>query len=265
MGFPRPKSLSVFSVCALVFCCVAVRAQERTINLDPPGEFDFILDRAGLIAEADQETIRTICGALLQEQAIPIVVVTIESMAQYGPPGIRIETFATLLFDQWGIGYKDVGGQSWNRGILLLVSAQDRKARIELGADWGREFDPTCQKIMDEQIVFHFKQGQYSEGIVAGVVSLDRMARGIALPTRPRPWWHYGLVVGLIGLAIFTVVSLIRRGSSGWAWLFWAAIFGLLGFILYQALTNSGRGSGGFSGGSFGGGFSGGGGATGSW
>ncbi|GMV91258.1 MAG: hypothetical protein AMXMBFR82_10360 [Candidatus Hydrogenedentota bacterium] len=251
-------------ICIAALAISVAHAQERTINLDPPGEFDFILDRAGLISEQDKETVRNTCATLLQEQAIPIVVVTIESMAQYGPPGIRIETFATLLFDQWGIGYKEVGGQSWNRGILLLVSAQDRKARIELGADWGREFDPVCQKIMDEQIIFHFKQGNYSQGIVAGVESLDHMARGIALPTRPRPWWHYAVVAGAIGLAIFTVVSLIRRGASGWAWIFWGAVFALLGFILYQALAGS-RSSGGFSGGSFGGGFSGGGGATGSW
>jgi uncharacterized protein len=91
------------------------------------------------------------------------------------------------------------------------------------------------------------------------------MARGKALPRQPRPWWHYALVVGAIVLAIFTVVSLIRRGSSGWAWLFWAVIFGIIGAILYHALTNRGGRGGGFGGGSFGGGFSGGGGATGSW
>ncbi len=256
-------SKGLLIACIVVLGGATAHAQERTINLEPPGPREFILDRAGLVNDADREQIRTIGDSLLSEKGIPIVVVTIESMAQYGPPGIRIETFATLLFDQWGIGYKEVGGQSWNRGILLLVSAQDHKARIELGADWGHEFDPVCQKIMDEQVVFRFKQGQFSAGILAGVESLDRMARGIPLPTRPRPWWHYALVVGFIGLAIFTIVSLIRRGASGWAWVFWAAIFGILGFILYQALTNSGRG--GFSGGSFGGGFSGGGGATGSW
>ena len=88
-------------------------------------------------------------------------------------------------------------------------------------------------------------------------------ARGLELPKRKRPWWHYALVVGFIGLAIFTVVSMIRRGSSGWAWLFWAAAFSLLAYLLYSFLTRGG--SGGFGGGSFGGGFSGGGGASGSW
>ena len=117
---------------------------------------------------------------------------------------------------------------------------------------------------MDEFIIHHFKKGEFSAGIVAGVEALDKMARKLELPTRPRPWWHYALIVGFIALAIFTVVSMIRRGSSGWAWLFWAAIFALVGYMLYSFLTRGSR-SGGFGGGSFGGGFSGGGGATGSW
>ena len=72
------------------------------------------------------------------------------------------------------------------------------------------------------------------------------------------------------GLGLFTIISLIRRGSSGWAWIFWAAVLGVIGAILYQMANSQSRGGGmggggGFSGGSFGGGFSGGGGASGSW
>jgi uncharacterized protein len=119
---------------------------------------------------------------------------------------------------------------------------------------------------MDEQIIFHFKKEHYSAGIVAGVEALDKMARKLELPVAPRPLWHYAVVAGAIGLAIFTAVSLYRRGSSGWAWLFWGVVFAIVGTILYQMLMNSGRGrGGGFGGGSFGGGSSGGGGASGSW
>ena len=91
------------------------------------------------------------------------------------------------------------------------------------------------------------------------------MARGKSLPSPQKPGWFYPVVFAAIGLAIFTAVSLWRNGASGWAWVLWAAIFGLIGAILYTMCRNSGGGSGGFSGGSYGGGFSGGGGATGSW
>jgi len=255
-----------------MFCCVTIcvlcllaasPASALEISLDPPGDREFVRDLASMLDSDAKDHIRMLCDSLLTDKATPIIVVTIESMAKHGGEGMRIETFATLLFNQWQIGHATLGQQDWNTGILLLVSKDDRKARIELGGGWGRREDALCRQIMDEHIIFHFKQGRFSEGIVAGVEALDKMGRKLELPTRPRPWWHYALVVGFIGLAIFTIVSLVRRGSSGWAWILWGVVFAIVGTILYQMITS--RGSGGFSGGSFGGGSSGGGGATGSW
>ncbi len=251
-------------------CCGAGWAFQ--INLEPPEDGVFILDHGRMISDADGQRINAACGKLLSEKAVPIIVVTINSMAEHGASGTRIETFATVLFDQWGIGHEQINGQSWNRGILLLVSRNDRKARIELGADWAHDFDAVCQRVMNGHLIPRFKRGEYSGGIMAGVEGLDKMARGIKVPSgmlnfgngRPLEWWHFALFFGGIGLAIFTIVSMIRKGASGWAWLFWGAVFAVLGFLLYQMMTNRSRG-GGFGGGSFGGGFSGGGGATGSW
>ncbi|HWB09099.1 MAG TPA: TPM domain-containing protein [Pirellulales bacterium] len=239
------------------------------IKLKRPGERDFVLDLADLISSSDQQRIRGIATKLLNDKATPIIVVTIESMARYGGDGMRIETFSHLLFDQWAIGQAKLNGQLWNTGILLVVSRDDRKARIELGAGWRHEQDSLAQQIMDEQIVPRFRQSDFSGGIVAGVESLDKMARGLELPRPPTPWWQPVLMVAAVGVMIFTVVSLIRRGASGWAWLFWGAVFSIIGYLLYAFLTSSmssrGGNGGGFSGGSFGGGYSGGGGATGSW
>ncbi|MBA2114647.1 TPM domain-containing protein [Bremerella alba] len=266
---PIIRSCRTFALCLLIgvlalsFASTVAAIQ---IDIEKPGDREFIRDTADMISPEGKEQILDICDKLLSEKATPIIVITIDSMANHGGEGLRIETFATLLFDQWGIGQAEINGQEWNTGILLLVSKNDRKARIELGGGWGRREDALCRQIMDEQIIPRFKQGQFSEGIVAGVESLDKMARKLELPTQPRPWWHYAIGVGFVALAIFTGVSLYRRGSSGWAWALWALVFTVLGVILYQLATSRGSGGGGgFSGGSFGGGSSGGGGATGSW
>jgi len=240
------------------------------LELNPPGDREFVRDLAGMLDPSSIEHIRQVSDRLLSERATPIIVITIESMAKYGGEGMRIETFATLLFNQWEIGQATLAGQQWNTGILLLVSRDDRKARIELGGGWGRREDEQCRQIMNNHIIPQFKEGLYSRGIVAGVDALDKMARKLEIPQPAVPWWQYAYIVGFLGLAIFTLISLIRRGSSGWAWLFWGVVFSILGAILYHMLTQSHSGrragsGGGFSGGSFGGGFSGGGGATGSW
>lgn len=239
-------------------------AQGQDITIDRPGDREFVRDLADLITLDDETKIREICDSLLTDQVIPIIVVTVDSMANYGGAGMRIESFAMLLFNQWEIGIENVNDEYWNRGILLLVSRDDRLARIELGDGWGRDADPVAIRIMDEQIIPSFKDGRFSEGIVRGVDALNKMSRGEELPRRPVSRMQYALFAGAIALLIFTVVSLIRRGASGWAWLFWAAVLGLIGFMLLNMLRSRG-GGGGFSGGSFGGGFSGGGGATGSW
>jgi uncharacterized protein len=236
------------------------------IDLERPGDREFVLDTASMISDNDEQRIRQLADQLLTDKASPIIVVTIDSMAQHGGAGLRIETFARLLFDQWQIGPETFDDTEWNYGILLLVSQQDRKSRIELGAGWKREKDSVTRKIMDALVIPRFKAGDFSGGIAAGVEGLDKMARDLKLPTRPRPASHYLIGAVCCGLLVFTIVSLIRRGSSGWAWLMWAAVFGVVGMILYQMANNSsGDGGGGFSGGSFGGGFSGGGGASGSW
>jgi len=257
--------LFLVGVQVALLCAYAAPVSAARFKLDPPGDREFVRDLADMIDAADEQRIRDMCDALLTAKATPIIVVTINSMAEYGQTGMRIETFAKLLFDQWQIGHAKLGDQTWNTGILLLISKSDRKARIELGAGWGLSKNAACDQIMQDYIIARFKQQDFSGGITGGVEALDKMARELELPTIPRPWWHYALVVAFIGLAIFTVVSLIRRGSSGWSWLLWAAVFSLVGYMLYQMLASRSSSGGGFSGGSFGGGFSGGGGSTGSW
>ncbi|BBM84617.1 TPM domain-containing protein [Candidatus Uabimicrobium amorphum] len=245
-----------------------------------PGDREFIFDGADLLSTEQEQRMRQKLDKLLTETAIPIIVVTIKSLQKYNAPyygeyGMR--DYAKKLFNHWGIGYKKVrvqgknGGSkevSWNKGILLLISVQDRQARIELGADYGYTKDEQCRKIMDQHIIFYFRQRQFSKGIEAGVNALEKVARNEKIPNPPVPASHYILIALFVVLGIFTFVSLSRQGASGWAWVFWGAVFSILGAILIGIITSSGRSGGrssGFSGGSFGGGFSGGGGASGSW
>jgi uncharacterized protein len=253
----------VRTLALICMLALAASAAASPIDLRPPGEREFILDRAEMIDATDQARIRERCDRLLTEKATPIIVVTIESMAKYTTDDLSIEEFSGRLFDQWQIGHAQVNGHDWNTGMLLLVSKLDRKARIEFGAGLGHRYDTQAQEIMDSLIIPNFKAGRFSIGIVSGVEGLDQIARGLAVPKPPTPVWMYFAIAGFIGLMIFTVVSLVRRGSSGWAWLFWGAVFAIAGALLYSALTR--RSGGGFRGGSFGGGFSGGGGASGSW
>jgi len=122
----------------------------------------------GTEAEA---SINEISQSLLRQVKIPIFVVTITSLAKHDANSYSIEEFARNLFDHWGIGYKD-----HNYGILLLISKEDREARIELGAEWGRAHDQKMQKIMDKVIIPKFKENDFENGILKGVIALQNFA-----------------------------------------------------------------------------------------
>jgi uncharacterized protein len=221
---------------------------------DKPPQSDFYVDEAGLLDEGARAAINDTALALLQQEQIPLFVVTIRSLSSYEASALGIEGYATQLFDHWGIGSPER-----NYGMLLLVSVGDRRARIELGAGFERNYDRQANDIMQSLIVPAFRRGDYQTGIVDGVRGMDAMSRGLQLPKPTAPWWYLpAMIAGAIFLGLL-IYNLFRTGRSGWAWGLIAAIAVMLFFLLRSAAKSGG------SGGGFGGGFSGGGGATGSW
>lgn len=253
----------------LVILCVLPRsAQAGRLDIERPGQREFVVDYANILDAAAEREIREVAEDLLDQHATPIVVITIESMAKHGGQRMDIETFSRILFDQWGVGHPYINGEQWDTGILLVISKVDRKARIELGAGWAHEKDAEASRIMASRIIPAFKQGDHSRGAVAGVHALDAMARSKPLPVYERFEWRFYLMVAFaILLALLVLKSLITSGRAGWGWKLIVLVFTILGGILMVLAMTRGRDrscSGGRLG-SFGGGRSGGGGATGSW
>lgn len=251
----RYAILGLAIVAVLVVTTVgAVRAQGKVTFPGEPGSQNFYVDEAGLIAQPERQAINEVAGALLSDEQIPVIVVTIPSLAYHNATGYTIERYAFELFNHWGIG-----SQERNYGMLLLVSKGDRRARIELGAAWGHSFNAQAQQVMDTLIIPRFKDGEFSEGTLAGVRGMDAMARGLELPEPERSRVPLIIFFVFLGVLSTVTISLSRSGRSGWGW----AFIVLIGTIIVVLLVAAARSEG--SGGSFGGGSSGGGGASGSW
>ena len=258
-----------------------------------PAAGELIQDYSSLISDDDKKEIREIQRESYTNQDVPIVVVTINSIADFRGARHSIERVARELFDHWEIGKLTNDDKLINRGVLLLVSVGDRKARIELGDDWGRSHDTASERIMQNTIVREFKQGDYSTGILKGVQQLSKLGNGgsgggtgaaiidsLNSPMldgfNPMPRWiGVSLIfvgIGLIGIGIGIgtpdfQTPLIVTGLI-------LILFGLLYFAIIWAMVilfgmksaADGDGGGWSGGGGFSsGGFSGGGGATGSW
>ena len=231
-----------------------------------PAPRDFILDEAKVVKPDQAAEIRILCDEALTKKKAPIVVVTIPSLASYGAAGWPIERYSLNLMSEWGVGWSE-----WNYGMLLLVSTGDRKARIELGGSWERRKDDEAKRVMREQIIPHFKKGDFSKGILEGVrgmqaIALDAVpsrapSRNMPAPTdspraSPIPgqssgggtgmaWGGCGLIVMVVvGLVVVMAVSRLFRRNRVDSW--------------------GNRGPGYYGGGGYGGGYGGGGGGFGS-
>lgn len=148
---------------------------------DKPAFEKFVVDQANFIGTEAEASINEVSQSLLRQVKIPIFVVTITSLAKYDANSYSLEEYARNLFDHWGIGYKE-----HNYGILLLISKEDREARIELGAEWGRAHDQKMQKIMDKVIIPKFKENDFENGILKGVIALQNFAKiKLAYLTKP--------------------------------------------------------------------------------
>ena len=283
------KLLTRISTFVILICLTAnLFGQMKFPKTPEPG--DLVQDYAGIISDEDNKAIREIQFKTFEQFDTPIVVVTISSKAEFKAEGEGIERVAHELFDRWQIGKRIEDGKLINQGILLLVSVGDRKARIELGADWGHRWDDRCDEIMQRSIVKRFKKGDYSGGILEGVKKLAAMAESDPKSSPslslfenmdeplnqvspiPKLWAYLGIGIGILVMLLALAVPewgtpLLITGLAIIALVIFLKVI-LWAIAIFIALLTKGdsSGSGWSGGGGFSsGGFSGGGGATGSW
>ncbi len=212
---------------------------------------DYVNDYAGVLSRPDLESIHKMFKDLEYQTGIEAVVVTINSIGDYHTGDSGIESFATNLFNTWGIGHKKE-----NNGVLILVAVKDRKCRIELGGGYGKIYDSVMKQVIDENMIPYFKTDDYSRGIYEGSrAAIEKVTRKVSWFSFYK--WHILMAV-LIVVCIFAGISCMRSGRTGWGWAFFVAAGTLLFFLV--SMLAKGKSSGGFGGGSsFGGG------ASGSW
>lgn len=128
----------------------------------PEYEELYVNDFAHIIQPEYEARIREMLRELREDHGIEFTVVTISEMSEYGHDG-AIETFATGLFNSWG-----VGDATRNNGVMMLVAHLDRRIRIEVGDGYGLRKNASMKQIIDRAIVPQFKLFKYSEGIEQG-------------------------------------------------------------------------------------------------
>ncbi|MFH1868085.1 MAG: TPM domain-containing protein [Candidatus Omnitrophota bacterium] len=253
----------LFIVSVLFFYQNSIYAQDADI----PAYRGYVNDYANVIDPGAELSITSMARQLEDKTTAQIAVVTLTTTSPSD-----IAQYTTELFEKWGIGQRDK-----DNGVLILMSVNDRKVRIETG--YGLEGalpDAICKQIIEQLMIPEFKKGGLGKGLLVGVIAV---AEFIAKEYNITLTYSEGIQrVPVDRLTLSPRAALLR---SVIYLLFFVLFFGLRsGLLFYFILGPTGRrrggywhgsgfggGSGGFGGGfgGFGGGMSGGGGAGGSW
>ena len=261
------KHISLITILLCLFCGLLSESEAQQF----PKPVGHVNDFAGVISTETEQQLDSVLSNLAAKTGAEVAVVTVNDLG-----GLDETTYAVELMKEWGIGSKEQ-----NDGILILVSVQDRRLRIEVG--YGLEYlitDARAGQIRDNYMVPNLRNNDYDNGIAQGalaVASFIAQDKGVELessipvtrrpPARGRSSRGIAPLVNLI-VIIFIIMLISRRRGRG----------GLLTALLLGSMLGGGRRSyygGGFGGGfggsgfggggfgGFGGGFSGGGGASG--
>jgi uncharacterized protein len=286
---------SILVLAIVITACAGVALSEQVRQLTPVG---FVNDYANVIDAESTRQIQFLCSQVDSRAQAQIAVVTVESLE-----GSTIESFATRLFRQWGIGPK-----SNDRGVLILLATRDHKYRIEVGT--GLQSIVTDRKAASfgREAVPYLKQSQYGSALrvitrrVTDVIAADaQITIGDAPAPTPAPSYSSSsnsgsdnatVIVGVLFVIVIVVVilALVARGAgsgySGYGYGYSSPVYNNVGGYYNHSNTyfingfggsgssdssssSSWGGGGGFGGGgdssSFGGGSSSGGGASGDW
>lgn len=265
----KKKSLIIFFL--VLLCATPVFADALP---EPTRDF-YVYDEAHILSEEAKSKIIATNESLYKQTGAQVVVAVLNRL----PEGEDINSAATDLFEKWKIGSKDK-----DNGILLLISMEDRKFKIEVG--YGLEGaipDMKANQILND-LTPYFKAGDYEEGILnafSRILNLIGEEYGIAIdgtenlpPPEENPTVDdggtdfTGLIVRIILLII--VINFFFGGGGGRRRRYYRGPRS--GPFIFPGGGFGGFGGGSFGGGSFGGGgnfggggSSGGGGASGGW
>lgn len=222
-------------------------------------------DFANLMTRSEQQQLEQKLRNYRDTTTTVIAVATINSLE-----GRNIQQVGTELFNRWNIWEGDK-----NNGVLVLISKQDRRMRIDVG--YGLEGaipDVMAGRIIRDVLTPAFKKGNYYAGLDRATTIIIQLARGEfegQLTDRRSSSKDdtASLIVFLLFLAFVIYAS--SRSGGGKNGGKRHRTFGPGGFIFLGSGFGGGGGSfggggGGFGGFSGGGGFgAGGGGASGGW
>lgn len=233
----------------------AAQAPDPCFPPKPVDENHLVFQFTGFLSPHEVAQLDAKLVHFARETSNRIAIVAVDTLCGYPP-----SEFAFQLGEAWGLGKKGV-----DNGVLILVKPNGPPGtrHVFIAVGYGLEGaipDLTAKRIVEEEIIPRFRQGDYYGGMDQATGVLMGLAKGEidakSYGEEPVPWGAIIMILFFGGLFLLSVVGRARRYARVNGVDLWTAM------ALMNAASSRHSGSwGGFSGG--GGGFSGGGGGFG--
>ena len=126
-----------------------------------------VVDQAGILSAGEARQIADRLHTIKNQGGAQIQVLIIQSLQ-----GEAIEQVSIQVFDQWKLG-----DEKKDNGVLFVVSANDRKIRIEVGQGLeGSIPDVIAKRIISEITRPIFKAGNYFAGVYLTTEAINQAA-----------------------------------------------------------------------------------------
>ncbi len=195
---------------------------------DFPEPGGYVNDFAQMFSSDYRQSLEQELNDFENETTTEIAVVTIDSLE-----GGSIEDYAIRLFEQWQIGKKEK-----DNGLLILISKEDRKIRIEVG--YGLEpiiTDGRAGKIIREQMRPAFREEDYDQGVRLAIGQIEDYIRSGEAPVGTEAVQEKAsnilplIIIG--GIALIYISSFLARSKRIWpGGVIGGAMGGILGLII---------------------------------
>jgi uncharacterized protein len=235
----------------LPFLLALLALGARAAEVLPPAPTAYFNDYAGIVAPAAARQLDAELTQFERDTSSQIVVAIYPRMQSDS----SVEDYTVRLAQKWAVGQKDK-----KNGAVLFLFQESHDIRIVPG--YGLEGalpDALCKRIIEDEIIPRFRQGDFTGGVTAGVHAMLAATKGEYHGTGRTAGDRQGQPMNPFAmLAIVMIIiafSIARRGSG--------TVYGRSGRSTPWIGTGGGWGGGFGGGGGGGGGFSGGGGSFG--
>ena len=204
------KKLLLILLCSVL--CMGLMAQEDNLP-DAPAGAPLVVDYAGVLGDRAQALSDSL-KAFKDSTSTEILIVTVKDLGDEDPT-----MYGTYLGRKWGIGQKGK-----NNGVVLVIKpkTEDSQGQVGIAVGYGLEgalTDATSKRIIQQEIIPHFRENDYYGGASAAVRVIEGLVRGeftqdqYAAASQQNdddfdgddvPWW---MIILMFFLACFAVVK----------------------------------------------------------